>query len=137
MPAGWLSDRLVNSQASKAWALQLLRQTLQKEVKAITMIPVGRLKKGGGDPAYLYVMFQTLEASTTFCAALDSGSLPPVLLRMLGSFLDADNGRLATFSAYIPPEAIEACNEKDIVPLFKAGLTELAIIRPAAPNAQV
>ena len=101
------------------------------------MIPIGRLKKGGGDPAYLYIMFPSLEAAARYCTAIDSGTLPEGLVQMLSSFLDADNGRLVTFSTYIPPEAIESCNEKDIVPIFKAGLTDSAVIKPAEPNAQV
>ena len=137
LPAGWLSDKLVNSQAHRSWALQLLRQAFQRDVGATTMLPVGRLKKGGGDPAYLFVMFPTVAAATQYCAALDAGNLPPELGRMLNSFL-ADTGRLTTFCAYIPPESIESCIDKDIVPLFKAGLMDSAVIRPTeAPDAQV
>ena len=136
LPAGWISDRLVNSQAHKSWALQLLRQAFQREVGATTMIPVGRLKKGGGDPAYLFVMFPTVDAAAKYCALLDASTLPPGLKDMLSSFL-GENGRLATFCAYIPPEAIESCNEKDVVHLFKAGLTGAAVINQAAPNAEV
>ena len=33
------------------------------------MVPVGRLKKGGGDPAYLYIMFPTAEGAAAFCDA--------------------------------------------------------------------
>ena len=137
LPAGWLSEKLVNSQARKSWALQLLRQTFQREVRAITMLPVGRLKKAGGDPAYLFVMFPTVAAATTYCTALDAGTLPAALTGMLSSFFEAA-GTLATFCAYIPPESIEACIEKDIVPLFKAGLTDSTVIKPTAvPNASV
>ena len=136
LPAGWLSDKLVNSQANRAWALQLLRQMLQLKVGASTMMPVGRLKKGGGDPAYLFIMFPTVEAAAQFCQRLDTNTLPSEFGEMLRSLLDA-SGLLATFCAYIPPEALEACNEKDIVPLFKAGLTEQSVINPAAPHAQV
>ena len=137
LPAGWLSNKLVNSQAHKSWALQLLRQTFQREVGATTMLPVGRLKKDGGDPAYLFVMFPTVAAAANYCTSLDAGTLPSALGAMLNSFLDA-TGSLATFCAYIPPESIEACIEKDIVPLFKAGLMDSAVIRPtAAPDASV
>jgi hypothetical protein len=37
---------------------------------------------------------------------------------MLSTFLDA-SGRLATFCASIPPEALEACNEKISFPYSK------------------
>ena len=64
LAAGWLSDRLVNSATDryKAWAIQLLRnlRLFRSQVHASTMVPVGRLKKGGGDPAFLYVMFPTM-----------------------------------------------------------------------------
>ena len=138
LPAGWLSDRLVNSQAQKFWALQLLRQAFQREVGATTMLPVGRLKKGGGDPAYMFVMFPTIAAATLFCGHIDARTtLPTALREMLGTFLDP-NGRLVTFCAYIPPESIADCIEKDITQLVKAGLTDAAIIRPvAAPDAPV
>ena len=137
LPAGWLSDRLADGVAKRAWALQLMRQAFQREAGATTMLPVGRLKKGGGDPAYLFVMFPTVEIATHFCALVDSKNLPSALKSVLSKFLN-ESGNLATFCAYIPPESIETCIEKDIVPLFKAGLTEANIIRPAAPpNARV
>jgi hypothetical protein len=100
------------------------------------MIPIGRLKKGGGDPAYLFIMFPSEAAATRFCEGLDTRTLPDELANTLGTFLDP-NGRLATFCAYIPPEPFQLCPEKEIVPLFKAGLTEQAIINPAPPNAQI
>ena len=136
LPAGWLSSKLVNSQADQAWAMQLLRQILQRNVGASTMIPIGRLKKGGGDPAYLFIMFPSDAAATRFCEGLDTRTLPDELANTLGTFLDP-NGRLATFCAYIPPEPFQLCPEKEIIPLFKAGLTEQAIINPAPPNAQI
>ena len=137
LPAGWLSDRLVNSAADKAWALQLLRNLFRSQVHASTMMPVGRLKKGGGDPAFLYVMFPTVEGAAAFCDAIDKTALPPALLAALGNFLDVATGRLVTFCAYIPPEAVASCSEKEIAAMFKAGLTEAAAIRVAAANASV
>ena len=137
LPAGWLSEKLADGAAKRAWALQLMRQAFQREAGATTMLPVGRLKKGGGDPAYLFVMFPTVEIATQFCTLVDSGSLPPAMKSVLNKFLN-ESGNLATFCAYIPPESIEMCVEKDIVPLFKTALTEANIIRPAAPpNARV
>lgn len=137
LPAGWLSEKLADGAARRAWALQLMRQAFQREAGATTMLPVGRLKKGGGDPAYLFVMFPTVEIAAQFCALVDSRSLPPALKSVLSNFLN-ESGNLATFCAYIPPESIEACIEKDIVPLFKNALTDANIIRPVAPpNARV
>ena len=137
LPAGWLSDKLVNSAADKAYALQLIRNLFRKEVHASTMVPVGRLKKAGGDPAYLFVMFASVEGAAAFCKAIDNAALPPPLLEALSNFLDSAPGRLVTFCAYIPPEAIAACPEKELSTLFKAGLTDTAAIKAAPANASV
>jgi len=100
------------------------------------MLPVGRLKKRSGDPAYLALMFETVEAAATFCDAVDQAALPPPLTSALQEFLDLNSGRLVTFSSSIAPEAIEGCPEKEIVALFKVGMTEDACIapRPHAPT---
>jgi hypothetical protein len=137
LPAGWLSDKLVNSVADKAYALLLLRGLFRSQVHASTMVPVGRLKKGGGDPAYLFVMFASVEGAVAFCEAIDKAALPPPLLEALSNFLDSATGRLVTFCAYIPPEAIAACPEKELSTLFKAGLTDTAAIKAAPANASV
>ena len=136
LPTGWLSEALINSAADKLWALQLLRLGFQTHVGAVNMLPVGRLKKRGGDPAYLALMFETVEAAATFCDAVDQAALPPPLTSALQEFLDLNSGRLVTFSSSIAPEAIEGCPEKEIVALFKVGMTEDACIapRPHAPT---
>lgn len=134
LPGGWLSDSIINSIANRALALQLLRQTFRDRVAAVSMVPVGRLKKGGGDPAYLFLMFATIEAAAAFCDAVDRLTLPQELVAAIHEFIDLEQGTLLTFCSYIPPEAIQGCAEKEIVALFKAGMTDEACIR-AAQNA--
>jgi hypothetical protein len=130
LPSGWLSDNLINSVACKAWALQLLRQVFRSAMRATTMVPVGRLKKGGGDPAYLYVMFSSDELAAAFCLAIDNKSFPPAVLEALTPFLDLAGGELITFNAFVPPEALQGAAEKDIVGLFRDGMSEAACINP-------
>ena len=127
----------MNSVADKAYALQLLRGLFRTHVHASTMVPVGRLKKGGGDPAYLFVMFASEEGAAAFCEAIDKSALPPELRAGLSNFLDSATGRLVTFCAYIPPEAMAACPEKELSALFKAGLTDTAVIKAAPVHAAV
>lgn len=94
------------------------------------MQPIGRLKKGG-DPVFLYVMFASVEAAARFCVAAETRTLPPTLTEMLKSFLDPA-GTLVMYCAYVPPEALAKCQEKELVPLFKAGMTDAARINPDA-----
>ena len=121
LPAGWLSDKLSNSIADKAWAIQLLRGTLRQSIETVNTVPIGRLKKGG-DPAFLYLMFTTVEAASAFCTAVDQRALPTAVSEALGAFLDLAGGQLITFCTCIPPEAIQGCNEKEfkLNALFKA-----------------
>lgn len=130
LPAGWLSEKMLNSSADRVWALQLLRGALIASVGAVSMQPIGRLKKGG-DPVFLYVMFASVEAAARFCVAAETRTLPPTLTEMLKSFLDPA-GTLVMYCAYVPPEALAKCQEKELVPLFKAGMTDAARINPDA-----
>ena len=130
MPAGWLSEKMINSIADKAWALQLMRKAFMDAVGAVSMFPIGKLKKGG-DPVFLYLMFASVEDAASFCAAVDDRHLPAALATMLGSFLDPA-GTLVMYCAYVPPEALAKCLEKELVPLFKMGMTDAARINPDA-----
>ena len=126
MPAGWLSEKIVNSIAEKAWALQLLRKAFMDTVGAVSMLPIGKLKKGG-DPVFLYLMFASIDNAASFCAAVHNRSLPADLATMLGSFLDPA-GTLVMYCAHVTPEALAYCPEKELVSLFKTGLTDAARI---------
>ncbi len=126
MPAGWLSEKIVNSIAEKAWALQLLRKAFMDTVGSVSMLPIGKLKKGG-DPFFLYLMFASIDNAASFCAAVHNRSLPADLATMLGSFLDPA-GTLVMYCAHVPPEALAYCPEKELVSLFKTGLTDAARI---------
>jgi len=130
LPTGWLSAGLINASADKLWALQLLRHAFRTLVGAVNMIPVGRLKKGGGDPAYLDLLFASVDDAATFCAAVDQNALPAQLLSALQRFIALDKGSLVTFSSNIPPEAVQHCTEREIVELFQAGMREDACINP-------
>ena len=66
------------------------------------MVPVGRLKKGGGDPAFLCVMFPMVEGGAAYCDAIDKIAPAPALLAAPGNFFNAATGRLVTVCAYIP-----------------------------------
>jgi len=79
-------------------------------------------------------MFATIEAAAAFCDAVDRLTLPQELVAAIHEFIDLEQGTLLTFCSYIPPEAIQGCAEKEIVALFKAGMTDEACIR-AAQNA--
>jgi hypothetical protein len=82
-------------------------------------------------------MFPTVEAAAAFCQAVDNRTLPGPVSAALSNFLDHETTNLVTFCAYIPPEALQGCNEKEIVTWFKAGMSDTAVIKPAAPDASV
>lgn len=128
LPAGWLSNKIINSASDKAEAIQILCRAFIDSVGAVSMMPIGRLKKGGGDPVFLYLMFRTVEDAARLSDAIDTATLPAPVATLLNYFFEP--ALIPIYCAYVPPEALRDCPEKELVSLFKLGLTESARIQP-------
>ena len=99
---------------------------------ASTMVLVGLLKGGrrrSGAPLR-HASSGGGVAAAVLCDAIDKTALLLALLAALGNFLDGATGRLVTFCAYLPPESVAACSEKEIttIMMFKAGMMKAAAI---------